>query len=187
MSTPILEVNFNAKEPQTREVSRRTGFAFGGCTRDMTSCAQKGCLINCDRTFTQGAGCQMMVSTLISFSVKDSVVIMHGPVGCGSSSHIIDFSVKAYGTARGVKMSGARWFSTNLTESDVIGGGEEKLKQTILDAERQFRPTAIFILMTCTPAIIGADSHEVVNRRQGESGATLGPPPCPGCKAQVFS
>ncbi|MDR2305221.1 MAG: hypothetical protein LBE10_11625 [Treponema sp.] len=187
MNNPILEVNFNSREPQTREISRRTGFAYGGCTRDMTNCARKGCLINCDRTFTQGTGCQMSVSTLISFSVKDSVVIMHGPVGCGSNSHLIDFSVRTYGTARGVKMSGARWFSTNLTESEVIGGGEEKLKRTILDAERQFRPTAIFILMTCTPAIIGDDIDEVVNRLQPEVAATLVPLHCPGFKAKVFS
>ncbi|MDR0690055.1 MAG: nitrogenase component 1 [Spirochaetaceae bacterium] len=187
MNKPILNVNFDSREPQTREVSRRTGFAYGGCTKDMTNCAQKGCLINCDRTFTQGTGCQMMVSTLISFSVKDSVVIMHGPAGCGSSSHIIDFSVRMYGAARGVKMAGARWLTTNLTEAEVIGGGEEKLKQTILDADRQFRPTAIFILMTCTPSIIGDDIDEVVNRTQSEVSATLVPLHCPGFKAKVFS
>jgi nitrogenase molybdenum-iron protein alpha chain len=129
----------------------------------------------------------MMVSTLISFSVKDSVVIMHGPAGCGSSSHIIDFSVRMYGAARGVKMAGARWLTTNLTEAEVIGGGEEKLKQTILDADRQFRPTAIFILMTCTPSIIGDDIDEVVNRTQSEVSATLVPLHCPGFKAKVFS
>jgi nitrogenase molybdenum-iron protein alpha chain len=129
----------------------------------------------------------MMVSTLISFSVKDSVVIMHGPAGCGSSSHIIDFSVRMYGAARGVKMSGARWLTTNLTEAEVIGGGEEKLKQAILDADRQFRPTAIFILMTCTPSIIGDDIDEVVNSVQGQAAATLVPLHCPGFKAKVFS
>jgi nitrogenase molybdenum-iron protein alpha chain len=92
-----------------------------------------------------------------------------------------------YGAARGVKMAGARWLTTNLTEAEVIGGGEEKLKQTILDADRQFRPTAIFILMTCTPSIIGDDIDEVVNRVQSEVSATLVPLHCPGFKAKVFS
>jgi nitrogenase molybdenum-iron protein alpha chain len=183
----ILDVNFNAKEPQSREISRRTGFAYGGCTSRLTGCAEKGCLLNCDRNFSQATFCQMGVSTLISFSVKDSVVIMHGPVGCGSQSHIIDFSIKAYGAARGVKMAGARWFSTNLTESDVISGGEAKLKETILDADRRFRPTAIFVLSSCTPAIIGDDIDDVINQLQPDVTATLVPLHCPGFKAKVFS
>lgn len=183
----IFDVYYDSKYPQSREISRRTGYAYGGCTSNLTSCAEKGCLQNCDRKFTQATSCQMMVSTLISFSVKDSVVIVHGPVGCGSQSHIIDFSVKAYGAARGVKMEGARWFSTNLTEAEVISGGEEKLKKTILDADKQFRPTAIFILTSCTPSIIGDDIDDVVNQLQSDVTATLVPLHCPGFKAKVFS
>ncbi|MCC3352869.1 nitrogenase component 1 [Ruminococcus albus] len=75
-------------------------------------------------------------------------LIMHGPVGCGSQSHGIDFSIKQYGAARGVKMEGARWLSTNLTETDVISGGNEKLYDTIIEADRRFRPTAIFVCNT---------------------------------------
>ncbi|HEY8464223.1 MAG TPA: nitrogenase component 1 [Bacillota bacterium] len=183
----IFNVNFDTKIPESREVSRRTGFAYGGCTSKLMSCAEKGCLNNCDRNFNQATFCQMMVSTLISFSVKDSVVIMHGPVGCGSQSHIIDFSIKTYGAARGVKMEGARWFSTNLTETDVISGGESKLKETILEADRRFRPSAIFVLMSCTPAIIGDDLDDVINQLQSEVTATLVPLHCPGFKTKVFS
>lgn len=183
----IFEVNFESKSPQSREISRRTGFAYGGCTSNLTDCAAKGCLQNCDRNFSEATFCQMTVSTLISFSVKDSVVIMHGPVGCGAQSHIIEFSIKAYGAARGVNMEGARWFSTNLTEAEVIAGGEAKLKQTILDADKKFRPSAIFILMSCTPSIIGDDIDEVVNSLQSEVTATLVPLHCPGFKAKVFS
>lgn len=183
----VFDVNFDSKFPESREISRRTGFAYGGCTSHLTNCAQKGCLQNCDRDFSQASICQMTVSTLISFSVKDSVVIMHGPIGCGSQSHIIDFSIKAFGAARGVKMEGARWFSTNLTEADVISGGEEKLKATILDADKRFRPTAIFILTSCTPSIIGDDIDEVVNQLQSDVTATLVPLHCPGFKAKVFS
>lgn len=183
----IFDVNFDSESPQSREVSRRTGYAYGGCTSNLVECAGKGCLNNSDRNFNQATFCQMMVSTLISFSVKDSVVVMHGPVGCGSQSHIIDFSIKAYGAARGVKMEGARWFSTNLTEADVISGGETKLKETIRDADSRFRPSAIFILLSCTPAIIGDNIEEVVNQLQREVSATLVPLHCPGFKAKVFS
>jgi nitrogenase molybdenum-iron protein alpha chain len=183
-----LDTNFNAKAPQSRELSsRRTGHAFGGCTRRLIDGAEKGCLFNCSREFEQSTNCQMFVSSLISFSVKDSAVIFHGPVGCGAQAHTIDFSVKTYGANRGVKMEGARWFSTNLSEADVISGGEGKLKKAILDADKQFRPTAIFIINSCAPAIIGDDIDDVVNQLQTEVSAVLVPLHCPGFKAKVFS
>lgn len=183
----IFDVNFDTKFPKSREESRHTGYAFGGCTSELTKGACQGCLNDCDREFSQAMYCQMGVSTLISFSTKDSVVIMHGPVGCGSQSHGVDFSIKMYGAARGVKMEGARWFSTNLNESDVISGGEKKLRETILEADRRFRPTAIFVLTSCTPSIIGDDIDDVVTQVQSDVSATIVPLHCPGFKAKVFS
>jgi len=57
---------------------------------------------------------------------------------------------------------GRTWFSTNLSEMDVVNGGEEKLTAAILEAERRFRPHAIFIGNTCVPALIGDDIDNVV-------------------------
>ncbi|MDR1921883.1 MAG: oxalate:formate antiporter [Candidatus Adiutrix sp.] len=183
-----LEADFSLRVPPSREASvRNTGYAFGGSTCGLVKCAEKGCLNQCDRDFSQSTNCQMYVSSLISFSVKDSVVIFHGPVGCGAQAHMIDYSVKTFGARRGVKMSGARWFSTNLDESDVIGGGEAKLRQTIIEADRRFRPTAIFVINSCAPAIIGDDLDEVVNNVQREVAATVVPLHSPGFKAKVFS
>ncbi len=181
------EVNFDSKYPPIREVSRRTGSAFGGCASKMADCASRGCLQNCGRSFTESTFCQMMVSTLIAFSVKDSVVIMHGPAGCGAQSHSVDFNIKLYGAARGIKMEGARWYTTNLSEPEIIGGGEKRLEEAILDADKNFRPSAIFVLSTCTPAIIGDDIDDVISRMQPNVTATLVPLHCPGFKTKVFS
>ncbi|MDR3295463.1 MAG: hypothetical protein LBT26_06510, partial [Clostridiales Family XIII bacterium] len=148
--TRILEINFNTKYPEKREITRRTGHSYGGDVDELMDNACAGCLANCDRVFSQTSFCQMGVATLIGFSVKDSVVIMHGPVGCGAQSHFMDFTIRLYGAQRGKQMSNARWFSTNLTESEVINGGEAKLRATILEADRRFRPSSIFVLMTCT-------------------------------------
>ncbi|SFC47253.1 nitrogenase component 1 [Ruminococcus albus] len=182
-----FDVNFDVQVPNPRERQRATAYAFGGCTSDLRSGSCAGCLGRCDRSFTQAMFCQMGVSTLISFSTKDSVVIMHGPVGCGSQSHGIDFSIKQYGAARGVKMEGARWLSTNLTETDVISGGNEKLYKTIIEADRRFRPTAIFVCNTCAPGVIGDDIESVVNHAQEQVTATVVPLHCPGFGAKVFS
>ncbi|MDR3295682.1 MAG: oxalate:formate antiporter [Clostridiales Family XIII bacterium] len=185
--TRILEVNFDTKYPENRETTRRTGHSYGGTLDDMVDNACRGCLANCDRTFSQTSFCQMGVATLIGFSIKDSVVIMHGPVGCGSQSHFMDFTIRLYGAQRGKQMSNARWFSTNLTESEVINGGEKKLRETILEADRRFRPSAIFVLMTCTPSIIGDDIDSILDELRTETTAPLVPLHCPGFKAKVFS
>ncbi|HWQ70774.1 MAG TPA: nitrogenase component 1 [Desulfitobacteriaceae bacterium] len=183
----ILEVNFDTKVPDKREITRRTGHSYGGHVDDLLDNACRGCLADCDRTFSQSSFCQMGVSTLIGFSIKDSVVIMHGPVGCGSGSHFMDFTIRLYGAQRGKQMSNARWFSTNLSEAEVINGGEQKLRETVIEADRRFRPSAIFVLMTCTPSIIGDDIDGVLEELRSEVTAPLVPLHCPGFKAKVFS
>ncbi|MDR1042286.1 MAG: oxalate:formate antiporter [Clostridiales Family XIII bacterium] len=183
----ILDINFNTKFPEKREITRKTGHAYGGHVDDIIDNACAGCLANCERTFSQTSFCQMGVATLIGFSIKDSVVIMHGPIGCGSQSHFMDFTIRLYGLQRGKQMSNARWFSTNLSESEVINGGEQKLRDAILEADRRFRPSAIFVCMTCAPSIIGDDIDSVLEELKPETTAPLVPLHCPGFKARVFS
>ena len=183
----ILEINFDTKFPEKREITRRTGHSYGGHIGELMDNACAGCLVNCERTFSQTSFCQMGVATLIGFSIKDSVVIMHGPVGCGSQSHTMDFTIRLYGAQRGKEMSNARWFSTNLSEAEVVAGGEDKLRQTILEADRRFRPSAIFVLMTCTPSVIGDDLDGVLDDLRSEVSTPLVPLHCPGFKARVFS
>jgi nitrogenase molybdenum-iron protein alpha chain len=183
----ILEINFDTKQPEKREITRRTGHAYGGQVDDILDNACAGCLADCDRTFSQTSFCQMGVASLIGFSIKDAVIIMHGPIGCGSQSHFMDFTIRLYGAQRGKKMENARWFSTNLSESEVINGGEDKLRRTILEADKRFRPSAIFVLMTCAPSIIGDDIDGVLDELREETTAPLVPLHCPGFKAKVFS
>ncbi|MDR1028375.1 MAG: oxalate:formate antiporter [Clostridiales Family XIII bacterium] len=183
----ILDINFDTKFPEKREITRKTGHAYGGRVDDIIDNACAGCLANCERTFSQTSFCQMGVATLIGFSIKDSVVIMHGPVGCGSQSHFMDFTIRLYGLQRGKQMANARWFSTNLSESEVINGGEQKLRDAILEADRRFRPSAIFVCMTCAPSIIGDDIDSVLEELRSETTAPLVPLHCPGFKARVFS
>ncbi|MDR2162651.1 MAG: oxalate:formate antiporter [Clostridiales Family XIII bacterium] len=183
----VLEVNYNTKFPEKREITRVAGHTYGGCVRDMVDKACNGCIVNADRSFSQASLCQMTVANFIGFSIKDSVVISHGPVGCGSQSHTMDFTIRLYGQPRGVKMNSARWFSTNLKESDVISGGESKLRDAIIEADRRFRPSTIFVLMTCTPSIIGDDIDTLLDDLKNEVSAPLIPLHCPGFKAKVFS
>ncbi|MDR1778203.1 MAG: oxalate:formate antiporter [Clostridiales Family XIII bacterium] len=183
----ILEINFDTKMPEKREITRRTGHSYGGDVDNLVDNACAGCLAGCERVFSQSSFCQMGVATLIGFSIKDSVVIMHGPIGCGSQSHSMDFTIRLYGAQRGKQMANARWFSTNLSEAEVVHGGEKKLRETILMADKRFRPSAIFVLMTCAPSVIGDDIDSVLDELRSETTAPLVPLHCPGFKAKVFS
>jgi len=77
--------------------------------------------------------------------------------------------------------------STNLSEVDVITGGEEKLERAILEAEERFKPHAIFIGNTCVPAITGDDIDNVATRLQERVNAKIIPLHCEGFRTRFVA
>ena len=70
--------------------------------------------------------------------LKDALTIVHGPIGCGYYS---------WGTRRnkadasdGGKNFTEYCFSTDLQDTDIVFGGEKKLKQAIKEAVEIFNP-----------------------------------------------
>ena len=97
------------------------------------------------------AGCKGVVLG----PIKDIVVLTHGPIGCGYYS---------WGTRRnkasvqdGEPNFIQYCFSTNLGDSDIVFGGEKKLKAAIKEIVEIFNPKAIFICSTCPVGLIGDD------------------------------
>jgi nitrogenase molybdenum-iron protein alpha chain len=99
----------------------------------------------------------------------------------------MDFALKSSGAARGEPRLGARWLSTNLTEADIISGGGAKLKEAIIAADRRLRPSSIFVLNTCAPAIIGDDIDEEIKQARAEVSAPVYAVHCSGFKSKVIS
>jgi nitrogenase molybdenum-iron protein alpha chain len=101
------------------------------------------------------AGCKGVVLG----PLKDVVHIVHGPIGC---------SYYTWGTRRnkardeeGSKNFINYCFSTDMQESDIVFGGEKKLKQAIKEAVEIFNPAAITISATCPVGLIGDDINAV--------------------------
>lgn len=97
------------------------------------------------------AGCKGVVLG----PIKDALTITHGPIGCGYYS---------WGTRRNKAIAedgGNNFvpysFSTDLQESDIVFGGEKKLKEAIKEAVEIFNPKTIFICSTCPVGLIGDD------------------------------
>jgi nitrogenase molybdenum-iron protein alpha chain len=178
---------YENKTPPVRDDRLKIGMSYGGCVGKLLDDSRSGCLLNCKRSFTQTNACQLFLTLQMAQTIPDSVTIVHGPVGCGAQSNILDFAIRSGSAARGVERKRLIWGSTNLKESDVIGGGEKKLEEAIITADAEFHPAVIFIASTCTPSIIGDDIDELVAGLQPRVNARLAPLHCPGFKTKVVA
>ncbi len=176
------------KVPPTRDIRLRPCNAYGGNLENLVCGQKEGCLSNNGRTFAQTTGCQLTLAMGMAASIPNTVVIYHGPVGCGAGSLGLAGQSKMSQQARGNDDAVGRvWMSTNLSEVDIVSGGEKKLEAAILEAERRFRPHAIFIGNTCVPAIIGDDIDNVATRLQDRVNARIIPLHCEGFKTRFVA
>ena len=87
--------------------------------------------------------------------LTDALHLVHGPIGCASYTWDI----------RGSSTSGPdlykNSFSTDMSELDIVFGGEKKLAKAIRELAERFRPPAIFVYSTCIVGIIGDDLKAV--------------------------
>lgn len=173
------------KTPPVREDRLRSCNAYGGAGCDLVKESKKGCLNGARRVFAQSQGCQLNLSMSILNSIRDAVIIVHGPIGCGGSSGSTAGINKNFQKLRDAGTKGSRWINTNLGDNEVINGGEENLREAVLYAEREFRPSAIIIVNSCVPAIIGDDIDGAVAQLQKEVRARLVPVHCEGFKTKI--
>ncbi len=122
------------------------------------------------------AGCKGVVIG----PIVDMVHIVHGPVGC---------SYYAWGTRRNkgkAREGGQNFleyaFTTDMQESDIVFGGEKKLKAAIDEAVELFDPKAISISSTCPVGLIGDDVHAVAKEKAKEHNRQILAFSCEGYK-----
>ncbi|MEW9122879.1 MAG: nitrogenase molybdenum-iron protein alpha chain [Thermotaleaceae bacterium] len=122
------------------------------------------------------AGCKGVVLG----PLRDVVHIVHGPVGC---------SYYTWGTRRhkGRSEKGednflSYCFTTDMQESDIVFGGEKKLRAAVKEAYELFKPEAITISSTCPVGLIGDDIHAVAKEAQAEFGIQVMAFDCEGYK-----
>jgi nitrogenase molybdenum-iron protein alpha chain len=140
-----------------------------------------------NRRFWQANMCQMSLSLMMATTIENAVIVVHSPIGCGSNMNGLGAASSMGKARRGKKPETTVWLSTNLQEADVISGGEEKLRRTIIYADKEFRPEIIFVVATCTPAIIGDDIEEVVRSVGEGTSAIVTAIHCPGFKSRVVA
>ena len=124
--------------------------------------------ISCEKKSLAGAvsqrACVFCGSRVVLYPIADALHLIHGPIGCASYTWDI----------RGALSSGPQLhrmsFSTDLSETDIIYGGEKKLKRALEELIQQYQPRAAFIYCTCIVGIIGDDVDAVCRQVEDESG-----------------
>jgi nitrogenase molybdenum-iron protein alpha chain len=181
-------VNYiTTKTPPVREDRLGAGIAFGGSCQELRCAHREGCLNLANRAFSSTQGCQFTLSLAIINTLRNAVIIMHGPIGCGGCSIGSVGTGQTFKRLRDPNAEGLIWLNTNLDEADVISGGEDKLKEAIRYADREFRPETILIPVSCVPSLIGDDVDAVVAELQEETAAALIPVHCSGFKTKVMA
>jgi nitrogenase molybdenum-iron protein alpha chain len=109
------------------------------------------------------AGCKGVVLG----PTRDIINITHGPIGCGYYSWLTRRN-----QTRPVSPEDPNFmtycFSTDMKDSNIVFGGEDKLKQAIREAYELFHPKAIAIFSTCPVGLIGDDVHRVARQMKEE-------------------
>ncbi|MBE2899871.1 nitrogenase molybdenum-iron protein subunit alpha [Methanothermobacter thermautotrophicus] len=110
---------------------------------------------------------------VITGAIKDVLHVIHSPVGCTAYG----YGTKRYPTSQ--EMPDGSTFpienfnlkyitGTDLSETDVVFGGMDKLKRCILEAVKEFpEANAVYIYATCTTGLIG-DDIDAISREVSE-------------------
>jgi nitrogenase molybdenum-iron protein alpha chain len=177
------------KTAPKREDRLKACIAHGSTICEMAGVkGKKSCLQNDgDRSFTQGSICLLLPALAMLNSLPDNVVLLHSAIGCGSCSHSQNANVRFGSNLRQGRAKDGVWLSTAMNEVDVISGGEEKLEQAIIEADRRYKPFSITVVSACVPGIIGDDIDSVVHRIQPEVNARLLPVHCEGFKTKIWA
>jgi nitrogenase molybdenum-iron protein alpha/beta subunit len=85
--------------------------------------------------------------------IEGVIPILHGPQACAFGNQIGSMFCRP---------SRLLTIGTTLKKSEVIFGGEGKLKEQIINVYNQYKPKIIVILNTCVPQLIGEDMKGVI-------------------------
>lgn len=134
---------------------------------------KKACQQQAQPGAAQG-GCAFDGAMIALVPITDAAHLVHGPIACAGNS---------WGS-RGSLSSGSHLykmgFTTDLSENDIIFGGEKRLYKAILEVQERYQPAAIFVYSTCVTALIGDDLDSVCETAGKKIGTPVIPVNSPG-------
>jgi nitrogenase molybdenum-cofactor synthesis protein NifE len=122
---------------------------------------KRGCAPGSLTPGSAAGGCAFDGAKIALQPITDAAHLVHGPIACEGNSwdsrHTATSGPRLYRTS----------FTTDLSELDIVHGGEKRLYLAIRQIAERYQPAAIFVYVTCVPSLIG-DDVEAVCRAAGE-------------------
>jgi nitrogenase molybdenum-cofactor synthesis protein NifE len=132
-----------------------------GCTKQLAPGAAAG-------------GCAFDGAKIALQPVVDVAHLVHGPIACEGNSwdnrHALSSGPQTYRTG----------FTTDVSELDVVYGGEKRLYRAIRQILEKYDPPAVFVYQTCVTALIGDDVEAVCKAASAKFGKPVIPIDAPG-------
>lgn len=115
--------------------------------------------MKCDKESVSGSvsqrACVYCGARVVLNPITDAYHIVHGPIGCSS------YTWDIRGSLSSGKEIYRNSYSTDLSEEDIIFGGEKKLISAIDSIVKKHDPKLIFVYGTCIVGVIGDDVEAV--------------------------
>src|SRR3990167_6065042 len=131
----------------------------------------------CAKKLSPGAaagGCAFDGAKIALQPVVDVAHLVHGPIACEGNSwdnrHSASSGSQLYRSG----------FTTDISELDVIYGGEKRLFKSIREIIEKYDPPAVFVYQTCVTALVGDDIEAVCQRASAKFGKPVIPVNAPG-------
>ncbi len=132
-----------------------------GCTKQLAPGAAAG-------------GCAFDGAKIALQPIVDVAHLVHGPIACEGNSwdnrHALSSGPQTYRIG----------FTTDVSELDVIYGGEKRLFRAIRQIIERYDPPAVFVYQTCVTALIGDDVEAVCKAASAKFNKPVIPIDVPG-------
>ena len=132
---------------------------------------------SCTQTANPGSaqgGCAFDGASIALVPITDAAHLVHGPIGCSGNSW------NSRGSLSSGPMTYKMGFTTDLSENDIIFGGEKRLYKAISKLVKKYNPAAVFVYSTCVTALIGDDLDAVCQAATNKYGNPVIPVHAPG-------
>ncbi|HWR57073.1 MAG TPA: nitrogenase component 1 [Negativicutes bacterium] len=181
-----LKINLENDTSPKREDSMGTIKAYSGKVSELLKDIDAGKGLEWrNRKFEQTSQCLLTQVVNRILTIRDSVLIIHGPVGCAQGSYGYREIYRNVPIQLQRPNFELNILSSNLTEQDIVFGGERKLRLSIETAVERYNPKSIVIATSCASGIMGDDIEGIVESIQPTIEARIIPIHCEGFRSGI--
>ena len=182
-----MDLNVKNSVLGTREERLGTIITYNGTFKDLVNQTDEGSVKEVGRCFSQGSSCPSQCAIGGMTSIRDVLVINHGPSGCTANAGTLANGTRLILNSLGTKPSTSALIGTHMDENDTVFGADNSLKKIVVDAYNRHKPSAIAIASSCVSGIIGEDIDSVIEELKEELPIPVLSIHCEGFKSQVWA